>query len=385
MRPVRFGVSCQGRDSGHACGRSGTQPLRWSGSQKEVKKLNPLTTRKILIRAVNWVGDAVMSTPAIGNIRQSFPQAEITLLANPLVAQLFSPHEWVDRVMVFDRNGLHRGISGRIRLAAELRKQNFDAAIILPNSFDSALVPWLAGIPFRMGKCSDGRSLLLTHRYNPAAITPARHEVEYYLDLVRSCGLTGDVAVPKLFVTSDEELEAAALLDSSGIQADDFVIGINPGATYGSAKRWYPDRFADVARRLADEWSARIVIFGGPGETGIADEIEGHLQGVCLNLAGKTNLRELMALIRRCDFFITNDSGPMHIAAAFDVPLVAVFGSTDHATTSPYTKRAVIVRKNVECAPCKLRECPTDHRCMTEVTADAVVRAAFALLDNKET
>ena len=338
--------------------------------------------RRILIRAVNWVGDAVMATPAIGAIRESFPQAEITLLANPLVSQLFCPHPWVDRVITFDRNGAHKGIAGRLRLASQLRKQAFDAAIILPNSFDSALIPWLAGIPVRIGKNSDGRGLLLTKCYRPDDRASSGHEVEYYLGLVKHFGITGQASVPFLATTAAEDGEAAALLAEYGIQADDFVLGINPGAAFGSAKRWYPERFADVAGRLAAAWNAKVIVFGGPGETDIANGIEQHLAGQCCNLAGKTNLRELMALIRRCNFLVTNDSGPMHIAAAFGVPLVAIFGSTDHATTSPYTDRAVIVRKEVECAPCKLRECPTDHQCMTAVSADDVVSAALHLLEN---
>lgn len=337
--------------------------------------------KRILIRAVNWVGDAVMTTPAIGAIRERFPQAEITLLANPLVSQLFSPHPWIDRVISFDRTGTHRGVAGKLRLAKELRKEAFDAAIVLPNSFDSALVPWLAGIPVRLGKSSDGRGLLLTGRYRPDDRMPCDHEVEYYLGLVNHFGISGTAVAPYLATTPVEDAEAAVLLAEHGIQGDDFVLGINPGAAYGSAKRWYPDRFADVAQQLARLEHAKVVIFGGAGETDIAAEIEQHVGNACLNLTGRTSVRGLMALIRRCSLFVTNDSGPMHIAAAFGVPLVAIFGSTDHATTSPYTDRAVIVRKEIACAPCKLRECPTDHRCMTAVTADDVVRAAEHLLE----
>ncbi len=335
---------------------------------------------RILIRAVNWVGDAVMTTPAIGAVRESFPRAEITLLANPLVAQLFSSHPWVDRVITFNRNGLHKGISGRLRLAAHVRKQAFDAAIILPNSFESALIPWLAGIPHRLGKSSDGRGFMLTERYHPDVHKPVAHEVTYYLDLVRHFGIDGQASAPLLTVTPAEDSAAAARLAEQGISAGEFVIGINPGAAFGSAKRWYPERFAQVAGQLAAAWNAKVVIFGGPGETDIAAGIERHLGGQCCNLAGTTSLRELMALIQRCSFFVTNDSGPMHIAAAFGVPLVAIFGSTDHTTTSPCTDKAVIVRKDVACAPCKLRECPTDHHCMTAVTADDVVQAALCLL-----
>ena len=341
--------------------------------------MNPKQIRRILIRAVNWVGDAVMTTPAIGVIRRYFPDAEITILANPLVSALFSPHDWVDRVMVFDRTGKHGGIIGRLKLARELRKESFDMAFILPNSFDSALLPWLAGIPARLGKSSDGRGLLLTESYCPDKSAVISHEVDYYLDLLRHFGLSGQSGAPQLFTTPDEEKAATQRLAEQGITEDHFVIGINPGAAYGSAKRWYPDRFAEVASQLAAEWAARIVIFGGPGEAVIAADIARNIDVGCLNLAGKTSMRELMSLIRRCNLFITNDSGPMHIASAFDVPTVAIFGPTDHATTSPLTDRAIIVRKDVECAPCKLRECPTDHCCMTAITAGDVVSAAMRL------
>jgi len=334
---------------------------------------------KLLIRAVNWVGDAVMTTPALAVIREQFPAAEIVLLANPLVSQLFMPHPAVDRVITFDRNGRHRGVRGRLQLAREIRRERFDCAIILPNSFDSALIPWLAGIPRRIGKRSDGRSLLLTDGFTPAREMTEGHEVEYYLHLLRSFGITGRVRPPHLTATEAEQAEATEWLAQAGINAGDFLLGINPGAAFGSAKRWYPDRFAGVAERLSAEWGARIILFGGPGETDIAAEISTGLQGRCLNLAGKTSVRQLMALIRRCNFFVTNDSGPMHIAAAFDVPLVAIFGSTDHIGTAPCSDRAVVVRKEIDCAPCKLRECPTDHRCMTAVTVDDVVSAAQKL------
>lgn len=329
---------------------------------------------------MNWIGDAVMTTPAISAIREHFPHAEITILANVMVSKLFLHHPGIDSIITFDRQGKHHGVAGRLRLAAELRKHAFDLAIILPNSFDSALVPWLARIPARIGKCSDGRTLLLSGRYNAAKRVPRCHEVEYYLDLMQYFGITGSQTPLHLFVTKEEESSASALLEGHGIKPNDFILGINPGASYGSAKRWYPDRFAQVALRLADYWAAKVVIFGGPGETAIAADIDHRLEGTALNLAGKTSVRELMALIKRCNFFITNDSGPMHIAAAFGVPLVAIFGSTDSSGTSPYSGNSVVVRKNIDCAPCKLRECPTDHRCMTEVTVDDVVRESIGLM-----
>jgi heptosyltransferase-2 len=345
-----------------------------------VKEFRKDSIRKILIRSVNWIGDAVMTTPAISVIREYFPHAEITILANMLVSQLFMRHPGINNIITFDRQGRHHGVAGRLRLAGELRKHSFDLAIILPNSFDSALVPWLAGIPARIGKCSDGRTLLLSGRYNAAKGSAVCHEVEYYLNLMQYFGITGARTPLHLSITSEEDNLASALLAEHGIQSDEFVLGINPGASYGSAKRWYPERFASVAGQLATEWSAKIIIFGGPGETDMAADIEDRLdEDTCLNLAGKTTIRELMALIRRCNFFVTNDSGPMHIAAAFDVPIVAIFGSTDHTGTSPYSDKTVVVHKDVECAPCKLRECPTDHRCMTAVSVEDVMDAARRL------
>ncbi|MBL0224309.1 MAG: lipopolysaccharide heptosyltransferase II [Geobacteraceae bacterium] len=320
-----------------------------------------------------------MTTPALAVIREQFPGAEIVLLANPLVSALFLPHPAIDRVITFDRNGRHRGVRGRFLLARELRRERFDCAIILPNSFDSALVPWLAGIPRRFGKKSDGRSLLLSDRFVPANDMTEGHEVEYYLHLLRSFGITGRVRQPYLTTTAAEQAEAIDRLAQAGIAPGDILLGINPGAAFGSAKRWLPERFAEVAQRLSNRWGAKIIIFGGSGEADIVSEISAGLQGKCLGLAGRTSVRQLMALIQRCSFFITNDSGPMHIASAFDVPLVAIFGSTDHTGTAPCSARAVIVRKDFDCAPCKLRECPTDHRCMTAVTADDVVQAAQQL------
>lgn len=346
-----------------------------------MKELQHDSIKKILIRSVNWLGDAVMTTPALSVVREHFPQAEITILANEMVSELFRHHPGIDHIITFHRKAKHRGVAGRLRLAAELRSHRYDLAIILPNSFDSAVVPWLARIPKRVGKCSDGRTLLLNGRYHFVKAVPPRHEVDYYLDLLGHFGITGSRTPLRLFVTDEEESDAAAHLAQHAVQPHDFVLGINPGASYGSAKRWYPDRFAQAAGRLSETWGAKVVIFGGPGETAIAADIENNMNGKCVNVAGTTSVREMMALIKRCNFFITNDSGPMHVAAAFSVPLVAIFGSTDHTGTSPYSSNSVVVRNDIDCAPCKLRECPTDHRCMTSVTAEAVVTAALELAE----
>nr|WP_246559442.1 lipopolysaccharide heptosyltransferase II [Geoanaerobacter pelophilus] len=333
-----------------------------------------------MIRATNWLGDAVMTLPAIGTVRAAFPEARITVLANQMVAGLFFTHPWVDEVLIYDRKGAHKGVGGRLRLAKELRQHDFDLAVLLPDSFDGALIAWLARVPRRLGNRSDGRGILLTHAF-PLALQPKGvHQSENYLAMLAHFGIIAGKQRQLLFTTDAEDLAMAGRLAEGGIAAGDFLLGVNPGATYGSAKRWYPERFAAVARELASAWGAKIVITGGPGETVIAADIERELAGSCINMAGKTSVRELMALVKRCNFFVTNDSGPMHLAAAFEVPLVAIFGSTDHTTTYPLAPNAVIIRQTVDCSPCMKRECPTDHRCMTAVTPEAVVEAAKKLL-----
>jgi len=342
-------------------------------------QLDKIAVRKVLVRAVNWIGDAVMTTPALAAVRETFPAAEITLLANPLVGQLLQGHPALDRVVVFDRKQQHRGLSGRLRLARQLEAERFDLAIILPNSFDSALIPWLARIPARLGKASDGRSLFLTDCFREQEPPKERHELQYYRDLLQSFGISSDQSEPLLVTTQQEDQHATSLLAEYGMSPSDFLVGINAGASFGSAKRWYPERFAAVARHLSAAWGARVVLFGGADEREIVAAIEREMEGNGLNLAGKTTVRQLMALIKRCNFFITNDSGPMHIAASFGVPLASIFGPTDHRGTAPFSNRAVIVRTETDCAPCKLRICPTDHRCMTSVTVEDVVQAAEQL------
>ncbi len=347
---------------------------------------HPFSKRKIeriLIRAVNWLGDAVMTTPAIGAIRTAFPAARITLLATPLVAELFSPHDLIDDVLVYDRKGRHAGLPGRLRLSGELRARNFDLAILLQNAFDAALIAWLARIPVRIGYRTDGRGVLLSHGCPITDETKRLHHVEYYLAMLAWFGIIPKEQSLSLLVTENEERGAAKVLMEAGIGVGDFLVGINPGATYGSAKRWYPERFAAVADELCQKWGAKVVITGGHGEKGIADEIAAATKCNCFNLAGKTSVRQLMAVIKRCDFFLTNDSGPMHIAAAFDVPIAAIFGPTDQSTTSPFSERAVVIKPEVDCAPCLLRECPTDHRCMTQVTAAAVAEGCLKLLQRE--
>ncbi|HKL48300.1 MAG TPA: lipopolysaccharide heptosyltransferase II, partial [Desulfuromonadales bacterium] len=332
-----------------------------------MQQFNNKNIHRIMVRATNWIGDGVMMTPALEAIRTFFPQAEITVVANPLVAQLFTHHPWCDRVMVYDRKGEHRGFAGLWRFSRKLKSQRFDLAILLQKAFEPALLAFLARIPERIGFSTDGRGFLLSRRTPLTDDVRCQHHSRHYLHMLRQFGIEGGSGDQYLEVSAPERQWAEEKLGHGSF------IAINPGAAYGSAKRWIPERFAEVGDRLADEYGVRIVLTGGPGEAEIGSDIESFMTRKPLNLIGRTSIRQMMAIIDRCRLMVSNDSGPMHVAAALDVPVVAVFGATDHTTTYPWTKQYRVVRRDFECAPCLKRQCPTDHRCMEAVTVDDVL------------
>ena len=342
--------------------------------------------QRLLVRGPNWLGDAVMCEPALRGLRRLFPDAHITVLVKPVVAELLIGHPAVNRVVIYDDKGRHAGLSGKLVLAGQLRREKFDLAVLFQNAFEAALLAWLAGIPCRYGYATDGRSVLLT---DPVAAPDKRalvHQVRYYWNLLKPLGLFGDPPAPELFVSNTEEDAMARHLSEEGIGASQFVIGINPGSTYGGAKRWIPDRFAEVAERLgrtirqSHSQDVGVIIIGAKGEEALGREIAGRLSLRSVVLSGATTIRELMAAVKRCGLLLTNDTGPMHMASATKVPVVGVFGPTDWRTTAPYGLAHALVRHPVECAPCLLRECPIDHRCMTGVSVEQVYEAALQIL-----
>ncbi len=318
-----------------------------------------------------------MTTPAMGRVRASFPHAEIAVAANPMVAELLRHHPDCDRLLVYDKRGVHHGFRGLLRFCGEIRKERFDLAILFQNAIEAAIMTTLAGIPRRAGYNTDCRGFLLTHKVRGWRRARRSHHTDYYLNMLAGLGLEGGNRRLHLRCTEAELAWARERL------ANDTWVAINPGATYGSAKRWFPERFAVVADTIAAEFSSRILIVGGPNEGSIAEEVAANMRKQPLNLAGKTSVRQLMALLSQCRLLVTNDSGPMHVAAAFGVPIVAIFGSTDHTTTSPLAPSCRIVRKPTDCAPCLKTECPTDHRCMTAISAEDVVEAARLLLKGR--
>ena len=332
---------------------------------------NPSSVDKVLVRATNWLGDAVMSLPAIHAVREIFPHAHLAVVARPWVADLYARESVIDRVIPYTA----RTPIEKYRFAAGLRSHRFQCAILLQNAFDAALMAWIAGIPQRIGYRRDGRGLLLTRPIpvpEPGEIP--RHERFYYLELLRRAGfLEYFPPADAIRLGGIDSARDAGLRRLAALRIVAPVIGISPGAAFGTAKRWLPERFAAAAATLP----ATVLVFGSASERELCAQVALAANG--RNLAGETTLREFIELAACCRLFLTNDSGAMHIASALGVPTVAIFGATDDTTTGPTGPLTRVIREHVECSPCLHRECPIDHRCMTRVTAEQVAAAALAL------
>jgi heptosyltransferase-2 len=335
---------------------------------------------RIMIRATNWVGDAIMALPTLRAIRQRHADAHISIVARPYVADIYRDQQVCDELIHYDPSGEHRGWSGRERLAADLRARKFDVALLLQNAFDAAWLAWRAQIPQRIGYARDARSLLLTNAIpvpKPGEIPP--HEKFYYLELLRRAGWLDqlpDEPHITLRVPDASRQRAARILLEAGSRPHAARIAVGAGASYGSAKCWPPDRFAKALNALLSHTDADVILFGTPGELPVSAAIADELQRPPINLTGKTPIADLPALLSQCHLFLGNDSGAMHVAAAVGLPVVAIFGPTDPHGTAPVTPRLTIVQQKPYCSPCFLRRCPTDHRCMTAITP-AMVESAL--------
>jgi heptosyltransferase-2 len=338
---------------------------------------------KILVRATNWVGDAIVSIPALAAIRTRWPDAEITVLARPWVADLYSNSGLCDSSIVLPAAGAREGHSRALR---EIRSARFDRAILFPNSFHAAWLAWWGRIPDRIGYARDGRTLLLTQAVavpKPGEIP--NHEVYYYLELVRRAGWIDSLPqiaeirlpiAPAAIATAHERLEGA------GARKGKLRIAFGPGAAYGSAKCWPPERFAELGDRLIADCDADVILFGTVSERETTERIAARMRHSPVNFSGQTTIGDLPSLFAACSLFIGNDSGAMHVAAAAGLPVVAIFGPTDPDGTAPLSRNRILVRRTVSCSPCFLRHCPIDHRCMERIEVDAVYAAALLSLEN---
>jgi len=366
-------------------------------------------SQKILVRGLNWLGDAVISTAALQRLRQAHPEAQITLLSHEKLAGLWLNQPFVDEVIRFTSN------QGLWKTAKILGEVEFDVALAFPNSIRSALELWLARIPKRIGYARPWRTFFLTNpvparsgavpmhkrsdkeirrlisgENSPQFLIPAAaHHVHDYLGLVAALGASPEPLPPCIVVT---EAEQEQVHQQFGIDTSDLArpwFGLNPGAEYGPAKRWPADRFIATALELHKQTNCRWLLFGGNADVAatqhIADEIErgaGNSVPICLNLSGKTSLRQLSAALKTCRLLITNDTGPMHLASAVGTPVIVPFGSTSPELTGPtFAKNAQILKTTVPCSPCFRRVCPIDFRCLTQIEPQQVIEAAKRVLE----
>lgn len=345
---------------------------------------------RIVVRGTNWIGDAVMTIPAMRRLRRSFPDAHITLHTRRWAEGIFRDAEFLDEIIAFDAAGSKlKSVRDQSRL---LGAGNFDAAVIFPNSFESAVTARWAGIARRFGYSTDRRGFMLSDRIAVPNWKSERHESEYYLHLIRFVEkqLLGDSAADdledrtaRLDVSAERREEALARLRSAGVDTSKPVIGLGAGSTNSMAKRWPAERFALLADIFTNELNANVILFGSAAEQDVADEVIRSAKSGLTDLTGKTDLAEATALLSVADIFISNDMGLAHVSGAVGTPTLTIFGPTNEAATRPLGYRTAVMRKTVECSPCMLRDCPIDHRCMTGIIPEAVFETARKMLQNR--
>jgi heptosyltransferase II len=328
-------------------------------------------SQNIIIRMPNWIGDAVMATPLIADLRHQFPEAQITAMCQGKIGELLLANPHLNEIFTFSRPNEFIRYQATRQLIARLRQGKYDLGLLLPNSLSSAWWFWRGAVKERIGFATDGRSLLLTRR-PPLPKERGEHLVLTYKRLLQPLEIAISTTKPQLFVTKEEMDAAALLLAAHKVPLQGTVIGINPGAAFGAAKCWPKEKFRALAKKILEKTNAHLLFFGDAQTAPLVHEICANLPSRVVNLAGLTSLRELIALLKQCSLFLTNDSGPMHIAAALQVPLVALFGSTDPFVTGPYQHGTIIRKDNISCAPCFRRVCPIDFRCMQRIEVDEV-------------
>jgi len=338
----------------------------------------------IAVFCPNWVGDAVMATPVLRVLREYFRDATISGVLKPYVAGVLEGSPWFDRPFVLASTGpwKHRWPA----IAARLRRERIDLAILLANTFRSALVAWLAGCRRRVGYTLHGRGCLLTDRLTHVRDARGRRipspEIDAYNRIIERIGCPTPSHRMQLFTTASDESQADAVWRDEGFDHQREVICLNPGGAFGSAKHWPTPYFAQLARELADRRGSTVLVLCGPSERDTARQIVQAADRPLVHALAEypLSIGLTKACVRRADLLITTDSGPRHFAAAFDRPVVTLFGPTHIAWTETYYARAVHLQKRVPCGPCQMRVCPLDHRCMNELSVEEVYGAAEALL-----
>ena len=344
-------------------------------------EINQIQPQTILVACPNWVGDVVMATPAIDCIRQNLPEARLIGLIRNYARGVVEDGPWFDDIIEIN----DKTTGGIIDLISQLRRLKPDLAVILPNSFRSVLIARLAGVGRIYGYRRNGRTALMTGGPEPwrnnNRITP-RPMVEYYMEICRWLIFdTPSQPKPRLFSSDNTLEEGDRLIENYGIAPDDMVIGMNPGARFGSSKCWPPEHFARLAELIEHRWNCKIMLFTGPGEQNIGDQIVSLSRAKIANPGpDNINLKLLKPLIQRCRLLITNDTGPRHYAVAFDIPVVVLIGPTDPRYTDANLEKTIVLRRDLECAPCHHKECALHHSCMAEILPEEAMQAAEKLL-----
>jgi heptosyltransferase-2 len=343
------------------------------------------SAKTLLIRAPNWVGDIVMATPFFECVRSNFPGARIVGCVRRYAAGVLADAPWFDEIIACH----DKDLGGLRETANAFRRLQPDAAVVLPNSWRAVLSPWLAGVKPIYGYRRRGRGFMLTGGPEPrrdaqGSVVP-RPMVDYYLDLARWLELTiPENPRPKLYMSDETARDGERRLASYGISPGDLVVGLNPGAKFGSSKCWPAEHFAGLAELLQEEYPCKLLLLVGPGEEALAEAIVAKSRARLVNTGpDRIDLSQLKPLVKRCDLLVTNDTGPRHYAVAFGVPAVVVMGPTDPRYTDANLERTVVVRQDLPCAPCHLKVCPLQHECMTRITPSMVLEAARGLLDRK--
>jgi heptosyltransferase-2 len=331
----------------------------------------------IIVRMPNWIGDLVMATPVLADLRAAYPDASITAMCRRPLCELIAQDPSIDELFCFAKltNEFTRREEQR-GIIEKLRTGKYDVGILLTHSFSSAWWFWQGNVRRRIGTPRHWRRFLLTDKVEPPE---SEHEVISYKKILSPLGIPVSKTRPQLFVSEEEVETSKQLLYQRGYKAGKKLVGINPGAAYGSAKCWPVERFRALALELLAK-DLFLVFFGDGSTAELVKEIVQGLPERAINLAGITNLRELACIIRDCDVLVTNDSGPMHIGAAFGTPLVALFGSTDDRLTGPYGQPEAVINKRPSCSPCFKRVCPIDFRCMRSIEVDEVAHKVWSLL-----
>jgi len=338
----------------------------------------------IVVRGTNWIGDAVMQIPALRELRRIFPSAYITLHTRSWAQGIFTDAEFVDDLLTFEKS--QSKIKDALEQAKTLKEKKFDLAVLFPNSFESALIAKLAGIPHRFGYAKDARGFLLTNAVEIPEWKNERHEVFYYLNLVAEVEkkIVGAETVlakePKidLKVSAERKARAREILTESGVDFSRKIVALGVGSTNSRAKRWSAISYAKLNDKLQYESNMNVILVGAKDELEVSNEVYEQSKNKPIILTGKTDLAEATAILSEIDLLVSNDMGLAHIASAVGTKTLVIFGPTNPQTTRPWN--AEIFYKSVECSPCMLRDCPIDHRCLTGISADEVFEKSKLIL-----